>query len=285
MKKKLLFVAALLIIISMGLYSCIGPVPVDVVMIDDELFFVLEEEHEIDYLEVSAIIDKTKSGADKWGHENLKVMWLLGYDVGTEVKKRKYPKLQQIRYGQKFEEFQITKGPVELQKNVEYSVVIRMGGSFAMETFVITNDNKVIMPHPRFERQKGRIYSVPVDSVLIPAAGCIPVEKASESGDELIQIKQGNVGTFYKLRIGVMNIVEVDYIDEAGTKKHGLIAVLTLFIEGNPPQEKDFKVHAGQKIIMDNYSVYVEEIRGTAKGLVTLRIKEISYLQPSKQSF
>jgi hypothetical protein len=52
---------------------------------------------------------------------------------------------------------------------------------------------------------------------------------------------------------------------------------LILFIEGNPPQEKDFKVHAGQKIIMmDKYLVYVEEIRGTVKGLVTLRIEEIS---------
>ncbi|MDP2276715.1 MAG: hypothetical protein Q8K51_00665 [Nitrospirota bacterium] len=260
----------------MGLYSCIGPVPVDVVMIDNELFFVLEEEHEIDYLEVSAFIDKNKTGMDKWEPKNTKVMWLLGYDVSTEVKKRKYLKLQQIRYGQKFEEFQVTKGPVELQKNVEYKVKITMGNRFAGETFIITDDNKVIMPHPTFERQKGRTYSVSVDSVLILAAGCVPVEKVSESGGELIQIKQGNVGTFYKLRIGVINIIKADYIDEAGTKKHGLIAVLTLFIEGNPPQEKDFKVHAGQKIIMDNYSVYVEEIRGTVKGLVTLRIEEIS---------
>jgi hypothetical protein len=107
------------------------------------------------------------------------------------------------------------------------------------------------------------------------AAGCVPVEKVSGSGGEVIQIKQGNVGTFHELRIGVTNIIKADYIGEAGTKKHGLIAVLTLFIEGNPPQEKDFKVHVGQKIIMDKYSVYVEEIRGTVKGLVTLRIKSI----------
>ena len=134
-------------IFSIGLYSCLRIVPVDVVMIEDELFFVLEEEHEITYLEVSAFIDKNKTGADKWRYENLKVMWLLGYDVTTEVKKRKYLKLQQIRYGQKFEEFQITKGPVELQKNVEYSVYIKMGGTFAQEVFIITGDNKVIMPH------------------------------------------------------------------------------------------------------------------------------------------
>jgi hypothetical protein len=108
------------------------------------------------------------------------------------------------------------------------------------------------------------------------AAGCVPVEKVPGSGGEVIQIKQGNVGTFHELRIGVTNIIKADYLDEAGIKKHGLIAILTLFIEGNPPQEKDFKVHAGQKIIMDKYLVYVEEIRGTVKGLVILRIEEIS---------
>jgi len=146
---------ALLFIFGIYLYSCLAIVPVDVVMIDNELFFVLEEEHEIDYLEVSEA--KAAPGSAS------KSLWLLGYDVSTPVKSRKYLKLQQIRYGQKFEEFQITKGHVELQKNVEYSVVIRMGGSFAIETFVITSDNKVIMPHPRFERQNGRVYSVSVD--------------------------------------------------------------------------------------------------------------------------
>ena len=110
-------------------------------------------------------------------------------------------------------------------------------------------------------------------SVLILAAGCVPVEKVPGSGGELIQIQQGNVGTFHELRLGVANIIKTDYIDEASTKKQGLIAVLTLFVEGNPPQEKNFKVHAGQKIMMDKYSVYVEEIRGTNKGLVTLRVE------------
>ncbi|MCX5832561.1 MAG: hypothetical protein NT140_11875 [Deltaproteobacteria bacterium] len=153
----------LLFIFGICFYSCIGPVPVDVVMIDNELFFVLEEEHEITSLEVSTLIDKNKSGPDKWRYENLKVMWLLGYDMKTEVKKRKYLKLQQIRYGQKFEEFQITKGPVELQKNVEYFVKINMGNKFAGETFIITSDNKIVMPSPKFVRQKKRTYSVSVD--------------------------------------------------------------------------------------------------------------------------
>lgn len=151
---KYLSIIMLLFIFCLSSYSCIGPVPVDVVMIDNELFFVLEEEREITYLEVSTIIDKNKSGPDKWRYENLKVMWLLGYDVKTGVKERKYLKLQQIRYGQRFEEFQITKGPVELQKNVEYFVKIKMGNKFSIEDFIITSDNKVIMPHRKVKEIK-----------------------------------------------------------------------------------------------------------------------------------
>ncbi len=112
--------------------------------------------------------------------------------------------------------------------------------------------------------------------ILVGLGGCVPVEKVPGSGGELIQIKQSTVGAFEGLKIGVTNIVKAEYTNESGAKKQGLIAVLTLFIDGNPPQEKDFQAHAGQKIMMDRYSVYVEEIRGTDKGLVTLRIEDIS---------
>ena len=112
--------------------------------------------------------------------------------------------------------------------------------------------------------------------MLVGLGGCVPVEKVPGSGGEVIQIQQSTVGTFHELKIGVTNIIKAEYVDEAGAKKQGLIAVLTLFIDGNPPQEKDFKVHAGQTITMNKYSVYLEEIRGTSKGLVTLRIEEVS---------
>jgi len=112
--------------------------------------------------------------------------------------------------------------------------------------------------------------------MLVGLGGCVPVEKVPGSGGEVIQIQQSTVGTFHELKIGVTNIIKAEYADAAGAKKQGLIAVLTLFIDGNPPQEKDFKVHAGQTIVMGKYSVYTEEIRGTSKGLVTLRIEEVS---------
>ena len=73
-------------------------------------------------------------------------MWSLGHDLSTEVEKRNYPRLKQIKYGQKFEEFPKITGPFKLQKNVEYLVAIDMGSKFARETFIITDDNKVIMP-------------------------------------------------------------------------------------------------------------------------------------------
>jgi len=150
----------LLLIFCLCSYSCIGPVPVDVVMIDNELFFVLEEEHEIDFVLVTEVTARKPTD----GKNYAKTMWVLAHDLTTAVKNRKYPRLKQIKYGQKFEEFPRLEGPFPLQRNVEYSVKINMGDKFAIETFIITNDNKVIMPKPRFERQKGRVYSVSVDN-------------------------------------------------------------------------------------------------------------------------
>ena len=41
-----------------------------------------------------------------------------------------------------------------------------------MANFWTTSDNKVIMPHPKFERQKNRTYSVSIDKngnkILVP---------------------------------------------------------------------------------------------------------------------
>jgi len=158
--KTVKYVTRIMLVFIFGIcfYSCIGPVPVDIVMIDNELFFVLEEEHEISSLRVIASIDKKKRGTGEYIW-----MWGLGHDLTTKVELRKYPRLKQIKYGQKFDEFPMVTGPFELQKNVEYSVVIKMGSKFAGETFMITNDNKAFMPKPRFERQKGRSYSVSVD--------------------------------------------------------------------------------------------------------------------------
>lgn len=118
-----------------------------------------------------------------------------------------------------------------------------------------------------------RILSAAV--ILAGLAGCIPSEKVPGSGGEVIRIRQGNVGTFHELRLGVMNIFEADHVDEAGANKQRLSAELSLSIDGNPPQEKHFTVRAGQKIVLGRYAAYVEEIRGTVKGQVTLRLERL----------
>lgn len=111
--------------------------------------------------------------------------------------------------------------------------------------------------------------------ILLGLVGCVPSERVPGSGGEVIQIRQGNVGAFHELRLGVMNIFEADHVDEAGAKKNRLTAALSLSIDGAPPQEKHFVVQAGQKIVFGGYSVYVEEIRGTVKGLVTVRLERL----------
>jgi hypothetical protein len=138
-----------LFILGICSYSCIGPVPVDVVMIDNELFFVLEEEREIDFVWVTAVTAHKPTD----GKNYAKTMWVLGHDLTTKVENRVYPRLKKIKYGQKFDEFPRTEGPFPLQRNVEYSVKINMGNKFASEVFIITSENKIIMPR----KAKGRI--------------------------------------------------------------------------------------------------------------------------------
>lgn len=139
-----------LLIFVISFNACIGPVPVDVVMMDNELFFVLEEEHEIDSLRVIAAVDRKKMGTD----EKIKSMWTIGHNVTTPVESRKYATLKQIKYGQKFVEYPVMEGPLPLQKNVEYSVVIKMGNKFASESFIITSDNKVTIPQRRVKEKR-----------------------------------------------------------------------------------------------------------------------------------
>lgn len=116
--------------------------------------------------------------------------------------------------------------------------------------------------------------------ILVGLGGCLPSETVPGTGGEPVQITQGTVATFHGLRLGVANIIKDDHVDEAGARQRELTAALTLFIDGDPPQERDFKVHAGQTVTIAGYSVYVEEIRATDKGLVTVRMRELSTDSP-----
>lgn len=145
--------AAALALCAMCLTACLKPVPVDVATAEGELFFVLEKPMEIHAVRVVPYVP----GA---AQREQKPVWELRHDLTTEVKTRKYPKLSQLRYGQKLDQFPVVVGPSELLRNVEYQVGLDMGGTFASEVFVLTEDNKAVMPRPKFARQKGRTYTV-----------------------------------------------------------------------------------------------------------------------------
>ena len=134
----------LVLLLGVCLYACLKPVPVDVVMMDNELFFVLEEEQEVSAVQVAVF------KPDK-GNSRGETMWMAGHDLATKVEDRKYPTLKQIKYGQALSEFPRVIGPAPLKRNVEYWIGIKMGDKFAGEVFIITDDNHIVMP-----RRKGK---------------------------------------------------------------------------------------------------------------------------------
>jgi len=133
--------------------SCMSITPVDVVTDGKDLYFILENSERIDFVRVRAV--KAARAA--------KAAWLLGYDASVPVKERKYLELDQLRYGKKYEGFSWVEGPFPLKKNVEYLVEINMSGKFAKEIFMVKDDNTVVMPRPKFERQKTREYEITTD--------------------------------------------------------------------------------------------------------------------------
>ncbi|MDA8131734.1 MAG: hypothetical protein M0011_09565 [Elusimicrobia bacterium] len=130
-------------------------VPVDVVMMKGELYFVLEEPCPIEFVRLSEAQKDKKPGPRK-----VKALWLLGFDMSAPVKDRKPPVLSQIKYARKYPEFTRVEGPKRLKRNVEYLVEINSGDKMARATFYISSETKAVVPEPAFERQKGRVYTL-----------------------------------------------------------------------------------------------------------------------------
>lgn len=135
-----------LLMLGVCLWACLKPVPVDVVMIGNDVFFVLEDEQEISSVQV-AVFNPDKSNPQG------ETMWAARPDLTTEVKKREYPKLRQIKYGQALSGLPQVAGPAPLRRNVEYLVGVDMGDKFSRDVFIITDDNKVVMPR---RKDKGK---------------------------------------------------------------------------------------------------------------------------------
>ncbi len=141
--------AGIVLVLFLGacLWSCLKPVPVDVVMIGNDVFFVLEDEQEVSAVQVAVF------NPDK-GNSRGETMWVAGHDLATKVQERKYPSLKQIKYGQALSEFPQVIGPAPLKRNVEYLVAINMGDKFAREVFVITDDNRIMMPRRKVKEKR-----------------------------------------------------------------------------------------------------------------------------------
>lgn len=130
----------LVVLLGVCLWACLKPVPVDVVMIGNDVTFVLEDEQEISAIQV-AVFNPGK------GNSLGETMWATGHDLATAVKERKYPGLKQIKYGQALSEFPQVAGPIPLKRNVAYLVGIDMGDKFAREVFILTDDGQIVLPH------------------------------------------------------------------------------------------------------------------------------------------
>lgn len=161
-----LLIFSLTFFVVMPCYGGLRPVPVEVVMADGELFFVLEEPKEITGIYITLHLHPRELMAEVKKKENKKriAMWAVEYSDQAKTEKKKYPELEQIKYGREIAGFETIEGPLELKRNVKYKVRIEIyGREFASEIFLITEDNKAIMPDPTFTRQRGRTYSVSVD--------------------------------------------------------------------------------------------------------------------------
>lgn len=123
-------------------------------------------------------------------------------------------------------------------------------------------------------KTKFLLFHLSLSFALVFATSCIQIDKAPLGEGKMIEIRHGTTANFGELRIGLGNINKSEYTNDLGEKKHGLVANLFLFINGNPPIEKRFEVYAGQNVKMGKYSVNVQEIQGGLKGLVKLQIKK-----------
>lgn len=175
-----LVIFSLTFLVVLPCQAGLRPVPLDVVMADGELFFVLEEPKEIEGVYVALHLKplETIAEAKKTANKRQLTMWAAEYMVKPGDKKN-YPKLAQIRYAGKTPGLETTSGPFELLKNVPYQVRIEIyGREFASEIFFVNDDNKAVMPDPTFGSRQGSAYAVSVDNegnkILVHEPGLEP---------------------------------------------------------------------------------------------------------------
>lgn len=153
--RKNIYYAAVLLLLGFGRAEAKSQVPVDVVQADGAVCFVLEQAYEVSDMRVIPAAPAKDAP---------RLLWEQRHSMTTPIKERRNPKLKVLRYGQKFDEFKVSTGPLELAKGVQYRVILELaGGYFAQEDFVINKNGRLFMPNPSFPRQKGRVYTAVKD--------------------------------------------------------------------------------------------------------------------------
>lgn len=118
----------------------------DAVMVDNEIYFVLEDEYNLRGISVrGSSVDFND------------VMWAC-----QPARENDYIKTGQLKYGQKIEAYKLTAGPKELQKNISYAAVIGTSRRTLYVAFTISGDNKITMTH-RFDLKRPRNRTVIVE--------------------------------------------------------------------------------------------------------------------------
>jgi len=79
----------------------------------------------------------------------------------------------------------------------------------------------------------------------------------------LVKSNMGSIGWRRDLSASLNSVERSEFTDEGGLKKRGLIAGLVLMRDrrGEPFKSDLFIVHVGQRIIWEDFSILVEEIK------------------------
>lgn len=83
-----------------------------------------------------------------------------------------------------------------------------------------------------------------------------------------LTIESNTQATIGDVRIGVGNIWEEDYTDEAGAKKKGLTAMLQIFVKDDSAKNATKRVHPGQKLTASRFEVEVASVEENAVHLL-----------------
>lgn len=124
-----------------------GPGHMDAVMVDNEIYFVLEDEYKVRGIFVNI--------SSATAYEN--IMWAC-----RPAREDGYMKTGQLKFGQKIEEYKLTADPKELQKNISYIADIRTTRKTLHVTFTINGDNKITMTH-RFHPTRPKNRTVVIE--------------------------------------------------------------------------------------------------------------------------